>query len=94
MLTQILKVGKQSEPTIPHGSALKGIYMVLESKTFFVSLEKQCEAGGEAGSLPSDIDSRFASSVTLPSARALPQHPGVCWHLPWEADHLGAQKVL
>lgn len=35
-------------------SALKGIYGTRELD--FVSLEKQCEAGGEAGRLPSDLD--------------------------------------
>lgn len=89
MLTQILQVGKQNEPT----SALQ-VYVVLESETFFVSLEEHWEAGGEAGGRPSDLDSRFASSVTLPRARDLPQQSGVCRHLPREANRLAAQKVL
>lgn len=43
-------------PLSPMVSSALKVNVVLESKTFFVSLEKQCEAGGEAGHLPSDLD--------------------------------------
>lgn len=78
-------------PTVD--SALK-VCVALESETFFIPLEKQCEAGMEAGRLRSDLDPVLASSVTLPRACTLPQQPGVCKHLPWEANHLGTQEVL